>query len=74
MKPAPVGELQWSERPIYFGPGHGWIDTRVYRRDSLPIGMDLSGPVVIEEMSSTTVVLPGQQAAIDRFGNIRIQG
>ncbi|MDD2179229.1 hydantoinase/oxoprolinase family protein [Acidovorax sp. D2M1] len=74
MQPAPVGELQWSERPIYFGPGHGWIDTRVYRRDSLHIGMDLSGPVVIEEMSSTTVVLPGQQAAIDRFGNIRIQG
>jgi N-methylhydantoinase A len=64
---------QWNERQIYFGSSHGWIATRVYRRDSLSVGTELSGPVVIEEMSSTTVVLPGQQAVVDRFGNIRIQ-
>lgn len=64
---------RWDERQIYFGARHGWRTTRVYRRDSLSSGTELDGPVVIEEMSSTTVVLPGQQAVIDRFGNIRIQ-
>lgn len=64
---------KWHERQIYFGVGYGWMNTRVYRRDSLEVGTELSGPVVIEEMSSTTVVLPDQNACIDRFGNIRIQ-
>lgn len=68
-----IATLKWHERQIYFGAGHGWTSTRVYRRDSLAVGTELEGPVVIEEMSSTTVVLPGQQAVIDRFGNIRIQ-
>jgi N-methylhydantoinase A len=71
--PAPDRVAQWSERDVYFGPDPGWVATRVYRRDSLAAGTVLAGPVVIEEMSSTTVVLPGQQAAIDPFGNIRIQ-
>jgi N-methylhydantoinase A len=61
------------ERQVYFGSAHGWISTPIYRRESLSVGTELSGPVVIEEMSSTTVVLPGQQAVVDRFGNIRIQ-
>lgn len=70
---ATAAAIQWDERQIYFGAEHGWLTTRVYRRDSLPVGTELDGPVVIEEMSSTTVVLPGQQTLIDRFGNIRIQ-
>jgi len=71
--PADDAAAQWDGRRIYFGPEHGWVETRVYRRDSLAVGTEMDGPVVIEEMSSTTVVLPGQQAHIDRFGNIRIQ-
>lgn len=63
----------WTERQIYFGAAQGWTTTRVYRRDSLGENTQLDGPVVIEEMSSTTVVLPGQTARIDAFGNIRIQ-
>jgi N-methylhydantoinase A len=65
----PVSE----ERRVYFGPGEGWIGTPVYRRDGMVPGMALSGPAIIEEMSSTTVVLPGQTASIDPAGNIRIQ-
>jgi N-methylhydantoinase A len=61
-----------GERAVYFGPDHGWVSTPVYHRSALLAGTELTGPVVIEEMSSTTVVLPGQLAVIDRFGNIRI--
>jgi N-methylhydantoinase A len=63
----------WVERRVYFGAESGWLPTRIYRRNSLPLGMELAGPVIIEEMSSTTVVLPGQQAFIDHSGNIRIR-
>ncbi|CAM3618462.1 Acetone carboxylase beta subunit [Bordetella sputigena] len=62
-----------SERRVYFGPDEGWIDTPVYRRAALAAGTTLPGPVIIEEMSSTTVVLPAQKASIDPAGNIRIQ-
>lgn len=61
-----------TERPVYFGPEHGWVTTPVHHRSALAPGFEFKGPVVIEEMSSTTVVLPGQLAVIDRFGNIRI--
>lgn len=63
----------WDERDVYFDEDAGWMRTRVYERASLASGLELAGPVVIEEMSSTTVVLPGQTATIDRAGNIRIR-
>ncbi|OWT71446.1 MULTISPECIES: hydantoinase/oxoprolinase family protein [unclassified Achromobacter] len=68
-RPTPV----WDERDVYFDKDAGWMRTRVYDRASLPSGLALAGPVIIEEMSSTTVVLPGQTATIDEAGNIRIR-
>ena len=46
--------------------------TPVFRRRQLEPGMRLAGPAVIEEQTSTTVLLPGQTATIDRFGNIEV--
>ena len=51
----------------------GWHDTPVYDRQRLHSGNQLSGPPIIEQMDSTTVVHPGQTAHIDRFGNIIIE-
>ncbi|HEX6770104.1 MAG TPA: hypothetical protein VF208_12190, partial [Candidatus Binatia bacterium] len=59
-----------ARRPAYFD---GWHDTPVYDRDKLHSGNQLSGPAIIEQMDSTTVVHPGQTAHIDRFGNIIIE-
>ncbi len=50
----------------------GWHETPVYDRGELHPGNRLSGPAIIEQMDSTTVVHPGQSAQIDRFGNIVI--
>lgn len=63
-----------DERRVYFGEGHGWLSTGIYRRAALPAMSPLAGPAVIEEMSSTTVVLPGQRASVDATGNILIEG
>jgi N-methylhydantoinase A len=61
-----------EERQVYFGPGEGWLLTPVLRRARLPIGEAIKGPAIIDEMSSTTVVLARQEAVIDGFGNIII--
>src|SRR5690606_8630554 len=49
-----------SRRPVYFGEA-GWVATPVYDRAAIPSEVDFSGPAISDEMSSTTVVLPGQQ-------------
>lgn len=61
-----------GSRPVYFGED-GWRETPVYERSALPVNQSLSGPAIIDEMSSTTVVLPGQHAIVDDAGNIIVQ-
>ena len=62
-----------SARPVYFGEQHGWLETGIYRHSALAPGVPLEGPAVVEEMSATSVVLPGQHARVDRAGNIIIE-
>ncbi len=57
-------------RQVYFDPRLGWQETPVYAREGLPIGGVLRGPAVIEEMSATSLVFPGQTATLDADGNI----
>jgi N-methylhydantoinase A len=59
-----------ARRRAYFD---GWSEIPVYDREKLMSGNRLSGPAIIEQMDSTTVVHPGQEAHIDRFGNIIIE-
>jgi len=47
--------------------------TPVHWRDGLTPDTQLTGPVIIEAMDSTTVVPPGWQALIDELGYVRIQ-
>jgi len=58
-------------RPLYFGTGRA-VQTPVYRRDALAPGVRITGPAVIEEKTSTTVVYPKQIARIDEYLNIEI--
>ena len=58
--------LPKSIRKVYFGSV--FRDTPIYDRATLPPGHALSGPAVIEEFGSTTVVFPGQRVAVDAHG------
>ncbi len=62
-----------DRRGVYFGAAEGFVPTDVYDRDLLPRGAILSGPVIVEEMSSTLLVLPGQTATLDATGNIHVR-
>ncbi len=44
----------------------------LYDRARLLAGDRIAGPAIVTEMDATTLVLPGCQAEVDRFGNIMI--
>ena len=61
-----------GERRSYFGATAGWLESPVYDRDLLPAGTKFTGPALVEEMSSTTVIGPGQHVTVDEYGNLII--
>ncbi len=47
-----------------------WADTPVYDRLALPVGAEIAGPAVLEQLDTTIIVEPGQTARVDDFGNV----
>ena len=62
-----------SRRSVCFGAADGWVESAIYDRDTLGAGVEIQGPVVIEEMSSTTVIAPRQSVRVDDFGNLIVR-
>lgn len=60
-----------ARREVFFDGQ--WFDTPVYERSRLPVGIELDGPAVIDQLDSTTIVPPGTRASIDEWKNIRIR-
>lgn len=58
-------------RPVYY-EGRGFIKVPVYERDLLKPGNLVKGPCIIEEIISSTVVIPGATARVDVWGNVII--
>jgi len=77
--------LQLDRRPIPTNPGipqsiaskQVWFDaaprpTALYRRADLAPGQHISGPAVIFQYDTTTVIPPAWQATVDPFANLLI--
>ena len=64
--------VQPTSRSVYFH-GLGSIPTKVFRRANLGAGFSESGPVIVEEYSSTTLVPPGHELQIDGYGNLWVR-
>ncbi|MFN8704859.1 MAG: hydantoinase/oxoprolinase family protein [Rhodospirillales bacterium] len=60
-------------RKVYIDARHGWQEAPVYQREKLPISIDIMGPAIVNEMSATTLILSGQTARVDLWGNIVLQ-
>jgi N-methylhydantoinase A len=56
----------------YFGGSEEPIDVALYDRARLHAGATLSGPALIEQFDSTTVVPPDARVEVDRFRNLVI--
>ncbi|MGE6779749.1 hydantoinase/oxoprolinase family protein [Vreelandella titanicae] len=60
-----------TRRDVFFDGD--WYDTPIFERAALPPGFELTGPAIIEQLDSTTVVPPNTVASIDEWKNIRIR-
>jgi N-methylhydantoinase A len=49
------------------------VTVPVYSRDTLAVGSRLLGPVIVEQLDATTVILGGQTARVDGHGNLWIE-
>ncbi|MCD6074536.1 MAG: hydantoinase/oxoprolinase family protein, partial [Rhodospirillales bacterium] len=59
---------------VLFDEAQGYIEVPIYDRVTIPAGGKVTGPAVVEQLDSTTVILPGQTAEVEKFGNIIITG
>ncbi len=50
-----------------------WVDAPVYERTSLQSGHRLRGPAIVCQMDATTLIPPGWQGRVDRFGNLVLE-
>ena len=62
----------YAESKVDFG-SFGTHTSMVYERDSLSSGTVLEGPAIIAEKDTSTVLPPGFQLTIDRWGNLIIK-
>lgn len=63
--PAPV-----EVRKVRFEGSSEYLDTNIYQRTQLPCGCTVSGPAIIEQMDSTSIIPPGWRAYNDPFLNL----
>jgi N-methylhydantoinase A/oxoprolinase/acetone carboxylase beta subunit len=59
-----------ATRRAYFPEARGYTDTPVYDRYALAAGTSLTGPAIVEERESTTVLPPGVTATVDEYANL----
>jgi N-methylhydantoinase A len=68
-----VEEAKTGEREVFFGKEHGALTTQIYHRDLFEPGHKITGPAIVEQLDTTTVVHPEQEATVDEYGNIIIK-
>ena len=61
---------QRTTRKVYMPEAGGVVDVPVYRRDVLPVGVAETGPFIVEQADSTTIVLPGESCVVEPHGNM----
>jgi N-methylhydantoinase A len=67
---APATQAVPAMRLAWF-PGAGWVETKVMDRAGLK--GTVPGPLIVQEYDATCLVPAGMTAAVDGFGNIRLQ-
>ncbi|MFE6759034.1 hydantoinase B/oxoprolinase family protein [Streptomyces sp. NPDC057684] len=67
---APRSALPAAPETVSLHTGGAWRDVPLHRRDQLPPGESVTGPAIIAESGSTTVVDEGWRAAVTDDGHL----
>ena len=65
-----AGDPAPSGRRKMFDEAEGWVEAPVYERTALPVGFEIPGPAIIEQLDSTTLLVPGSSARVDERFNL----
>ena len=69
-EPLPTTNEPTSSRQVRFEGD--WYETPIYRRDRIGLGVSLPGPLIVEQIDTTTVVAPKDNVEVDQWGNLII--
>src|SRR6185369_863271 len=62
-----------SRRPVYLGTALGMTEIPVPDGQATGPGTTIPGPALIEEPTTTFLLLPGQVAQVDSYGNYIVE-
>ncbi|CAN7440316.1 hydantoinase/oxoprolinase family protein [Bosea sp. LjRoot9] len=62
-----------GSREVWFPEAGGFVACKIYDRDKLKSGNVIAGPAIIEQMDSTTVLLPGMIATVEPYLNLILE-
>jgi N-methylhydantoinase A len=65
-----AGSARTGSRRVHFPESGGFVDCPIYDRARLAPAAQIDGPAILEQMDTTTVVLPGQVARVQADGNL----
>ncbi|GGF82055.1 methylhydantoinase [Azorhizobium oxalatiphilum] len=62
-----------GKRDVWFPEAGDYVNTPIYDREKLHPGNRFSGPAIVEQMDTTTVVPPGMTARVDTYLNLILE-
>lgn len=62
-----------GSRQVYMDEAKDFVPCRVYAREKLKPGNRIAGPAIVEQMDTTTVILPDMQATVDPYLNLILE-
>jgi N-methylhydantoinase A len=62
-----------GRRDVWLPEAGGFVPCPVYDREGLRAGNHVAGPAVVEQMDTTTIVLPGMVARVDAYLNLIVE-
>jgi N-methylhydantoinase A len=66
----PPASARTGTRRVYYDI---WHDCPVWSREALLAGNEIAGPAIVEEVSATTVLYPGDRARVDTVGSLIVE-
>jgi N-methylhydantoinase A len=73
LPPQPGAVAPKSRRPVFVGSAGATIEVPIYDGASLGTGAAIVGPAIIEEPTTTILLLAGQDATADARGNLLVE-
>lgn len=72
LEKVPPGRAGDRQRPVYV-MHQGWVSAKVKQRGELRAGHAYAGPLIVEQLDSTTWIPPGDVARADENGNLVVE-